>query len=63
MMGGFDRDDRRYISKRLNLCTKSLVSLGSSAMSWLPMGAVPGLNLRPSMRNSTVVLGSEMSGD
>ena len=32
-------------------------------MSWLSMLAVAGLKRRPSMRNSTVVLGSEMSGN
>ena len=36
---------------------------GSSAMSWLPIVAVAGLNHRPSTRNATVVLGSEMSGN
>ena len=31
-------------------------------MRWLPIVAVDGSNRSPSMRNSTVVLGSEISG-
>ena len=63
MLEGRGNVDCLYKSKRLNLCTKSSVSLGSRAMSWLLMLAVAGLNRSPSMSNSTVVLESEISGN
>ena len=46
---------------RLNLCTKSLTSWGLSEMSCTPTVEVTGLYRRTSIKNYTVVLGSEIS--
>lgn len=60
-----DKVDCLYKSKQvnLNLGMKSLVSLGSRVISWLPIVTIYGLKRSRSVRNQTVVLGSANSGN